>query len=70
MPLSLSFLKTHRAPLRLDQTNFCLFGKMQCLFSGFAFIRLSLRMETSAKLTKVFSPSKSDFFKNNFFFFF
>lgn len=63
MPLSLSFLKAHRAPLRLDETNFCLFGKMQCLFSGFAFIRLSLRMETSAKS---FSSSKSDFLKNNF----
>ena len=36
---------------------------MQCLFSGFAFIRLSLRMETSAKS---FSSSKPDFLKNNF----
>lgn len=63
MPLSLSFLKIHRAPLRLDQTNFCLFGKMQCLFSGFAFIRLSLRMETSAKSLFIIEIW---FFKNNF----
>ena len=33
----------------LSDKFLCLFGKMQCLFSGFAFIRLSLRMEISAK---------------------
>lgn len=64
MPLALSFLKTHRAPLRLYQTNFYVSLEK---FSAFLVVLPSFVWVCEWKLAlKVFSSSKSDFFKNNF----